>query len=101
MKKNVPKFLIAKNEAASPGAAYIVHTQEPAFVAEIKKFSNIDERDKYMSENEDKEFLIINRVLIIEHKKYLESPDESKRRTYLEKRMKHWIIANYLNSSVF
>ena len=101
MKKNVPKFLIAKNEAASPGAAYIVHTQEPAFVAELKKFQDIDERDRYISDNDDKEFLIINHVLIVEHKRFLESTDQTKRKDYLEKRMKSWVIANVINSSVF
>lgn len=101
MKKNVPKFLIAKNEAASPGAAYIVHTQEPSFIAEIKRFDSLEKRDEYMADNTDKEFLIIDHTFIVEHKRYLEAPEESRQKTYLANKMKHWVIANVINSSVF
>lgn len=96
MKKNVPKFLIAKNEAASPDATYIVHTQEPAFIAEIKKFSDINERDSFISENEGIEIIVVNAVTIIEIKRYLESPDHEKNRSYLDKKIVHWVVASQL-----
>jgi hypothetical protein len=98
MKGTVPKFVIAKNEAASPGAAYVVHTQEPSFIAEVKHFHSIDDRDIYISGNQEAEIIVVNRITVIEIKKYLESSDREKRRTYLNNKLKHWVIANCLNT---
>ena len=96
MKKNVPKFLIARNEAASPDSTYIVHTQEPAFIAELKKFSDISERDSFISENEGIELILVNAVMVIEIKRYLESPDREKNKSYLNKKIVHWVVANLI-----
>lgn len=32
--KTLPKFLIAHNQAANPSGLYVVHTQNPAFIAQ-------------------------------------------------------------------
>ena len=45
--KNLPKFLICRNEGAKPGAIYIVHTQEPAFAATIHKFTDLDAIEEF------------------------------------------------------
>lgn len=41
--KNLPKFLICRNDAAKPGVTYILHSQEPPFVAQIHKFSSLED----------------------------------------------------------
>lgn len=97
MKKNVPKFVLAQNEAAKPGATYVVHTQEPSFIAEILRFSSNEELQEYISRNPEKEIVEVNPRLIIEVRKYLESSDVTKRRGFLDKRIKDWVIANYLS----
>lgn len=94
MKKNVPKFVLAKNEAAAPGTTYLVHTQEPAFIGEIKKFTRVDERDEYIGKHDDREFIEITPLLFVEMKKYLTSNILENRRDYLRKAIKHWLIAN-------
>jgi hypothetical protein len=45
--KNHPKFLICLNNAAAPGKVFLVHTQSPTFLAQIHKFSNIEEIDDF------------------------------------------------------
>ena len=97
MKKNVPKFVLARNEAAAPGHTYLVHTQEPSFIAEIIRFKTRGEKDEYAATHLEKEIIEVSYLVVIEVKKYLESPDHSSRRGFLNERMKHWVIANYLN----
>lgn len=100
-KKNVPKFVLAKNEAAAPGATYIVHTQEPSFIGEIRKFNSLLERDSFVEGNDEKEIILVSPTTLLIVLKYLEAADEGKNRRYLDKRIAHWIIANYLNSDAF
>jgi hypothetical protein len=45
--KNLPKFLICRNEAAKPGVTYILHTQEPSFVAIIHKFPSLEAIEEF------------------------------------------------------
>lgn len=86
--------MLAKNEAAAPGTTYIVHTQEPSFIGEVKRFTSGIERENYVSENTEKEFIEINSFLFVEIKKYLTSDQLDSRREYLRKAVKHWLIAN-------
>ncbi|MCE7061272.1 hypothetical protein [Dyadobacter sp. CY343] len=101
MKKNVPKFLIARNEAAKPGVTYIVHTQEPAFVGEIVRFSSLTERRLYQEENQAKEIIQVTPTTLLVVQNYLESGDKTKRREFLDKQVVHWIVANYINFDAF
>jgi hypothetical protein len=98
MKKTVPKFLIAKNEAAKPGASYIVHTQDPAFIGELFKFETISERTKFINDNSDKEVITINPTTLLIISKYLNAVDQVSDKSYLESKIVHWVIANYLNN---
>lgn len=45
--KNLPKFLICRNEAAALGVIYLVHTQEPAFAATIHKFTSLEAIEQF------------------------------------------------------
>ena len=45
--KNLPKFLICRNEAAAPDVIYIVHNQQPPFVATIRKFSSLEDIEEF------------------------------------------------------
>lgn len=45
--KNLPKFLICRNEGAKSGVIYIIHTQEPSFAATIHKFTNLDAIEEF------------------------------------------------------
>ena len=47
--KNHPKFLICLNDAAAPGKIYLLHTQAPAFLARIHKFSSLEELEVFRS----------------------------------------------------
>ena len=48
--KNPPKFLICRNEAAASGKVYIVHTQQPTFLAVIHDFSSEAEIEEFKRE---------------------------------------------------
>ncbi len=98
--KKPPKFLIAKNEAAQPGAAFVVHTQEPAFIGEIKQFASLLERDDYIEEKLEEDIISITPTTLLVVIKYLESNDRIRNRPFLEKKVAHWLIANFLNSDV-
>lgn len=100
-KKKVPKFVIAKNEAAVPGVTYLVHTQEPSFIGEIKKFARGADRDEYIATNDDMEFIEISPLQFVEIKKYLTSNVLDNRRDYLRSAVKRWVVANYLQSDAF
>ncbi|CAG4992103.1 hypothetical protein DYBT9275_00894 [Dyadobacter sp. CECT 9275] len=101
MKKNVPKFLIAKNEAAKPGSTYLVHTQQPPFIGELLTFDNFDQRNQYIEDNLNKEVISVTHTCLLVILKYLDESTQSKSKPYFENKVVHWIIANYLNSSVF
>jgi len=92
--------VLAKNEAAAPGATYIVHTQEPSFIGEIRMFDNLFERDSFIEQHLDKEIITVTPTTLLIVLKYLDSPDKTKSRDFLDKRVAHWIIANYLNGDV-
>lgn len=96
MKKNVPKFVLAKNEAAKPGVTYIVHTQLPSFIAEIKTFADIQERDVYLESHSDAECIEVGRLIYVVIKKYFEVPLQDTRKESLHRRLKDWVVANYL-----
>lgn len=38
----LPKFLVAQNEQTAPGEVFVLHTQEPAFVAKIVQTNAIE-----------------------------------------------------------
>ena len=50
MKKTLPKFLVAQNEAAKTDTPFIVHTQRPAFVARALSFPDNDALETYLDE---------------------------------------------------
>lgn len=101
MKKKAPKFLIAKNEAAQPGVTFVVHTQEPQFVGEIHRFESLVERNSFISDHSEKEIVQITPTTVLVIINYFNTDVRIKDRKYLENKIVHWIIANYLNSSVF
>ena len=101
MKKNVPKFLIAKNEAAKPGSTYLVHTQEPPFIGELLTFETFEQKNQYVEDNLSKEVISVTRTSLLVILKYLDESGPSKSKPYLENKIVHWIIANYLNSNTF
>ena len=100
MKKKAPKFLIAKNEAAQPGVTFIVHTQEPPFVGEIHSFESLVERNSFVNESE-REIIQITPTTVLVIVNYFNTSIKIKDRKYLESKIVHWVIANYLNSSAF
>jgi len=38
----LPRFLIAQNEQTDPNSQYVVHTQEPAFIAKIVRTNSLE-----------------------------------------------------------
>lgn len=93
--------MLAKNEAAAPGVTYLVHTQEPSFIGEIRKFARGVDRDDFIAGLHDADFIEISPLQILEIKKYLTSSDLENRRDYLRKRIKHWVIANHIRFDAF
>lgn len=83
-----PKFLIAHNEAAQPGAAFIVHTQEPSFVGQILTFTTEEEMQKFIANNE---CVVVDERVVVHLQQYLKSED-FKRIDWLKKKLKHWMI---------
>ena len=88
--------MLAKNDGAALGVTYIVHTQEPSFIGEIRKFDSRLERDTFIETNEENEMIEVTPTALLIVLKYLESPDKSKNRGFLDKRVVHWIISNYI-----
>lgn len=41
--KKPPKFLLCRNEMAAPGRVWVLHTQNPKFMAEIRDYDPRDE----------------------------------------------------------
>ena len=82
-----PKFLIAHNEAAQPGAAFIVHTQDPSFVAQILTFSNEEEMQLFEAQHE---CIRVNDQVLVHVQEYLKSED-FRRIEWLKKKVKHWM----------
>lgn len=87
-----PKFLLAHNEAAQPGAAFIVHTQDPSFVGQILTFTNPEELNQFVSNNE---CVIVNSTTIVHIQEYLSSNDR-RRIDWLKRRLKYW-LRDYFN----
>ncbi|MDF7817912.1 hypothetical protein P1X15_09910 [Runella sp. MFBS21] len=87
-----PKFLITHNEAAQPGAAFIVHTQEPSFVGRIITFEDEEELNQFVNNND---CIIINEQVVVHIYKYLTS-NEFNRIEGLNERLKHWILKNWI-----
>lgn len=83
-----PKFLIAHNEAAQPGAAFIVHTQDPSFVGQILTFTDKEEMKEFIAKND---CVIVNEQVIVHLQQYLTS-NEFRRIDWLKKRLKQWLI---------
>ena len=92
-----PKFLIAHNEAAQPGAAFVVHTQDPSFVGQILTFTNEEQMQQFIKANTSiDDCIIVNEQVLIHLQQYLTS-NEFKRVGWLKKRLKHWLL-DYLST---
>jgi len=51
MKKSLPKFIVGHNVAVNPDSLYLIHTQEPRFIADIlPMIGEIVQIDKIMKE---------------------------------------------------
>lgn len=98
MKKNVPKFLIAKNEGAKSGSTYLVHTQEPPFVGELLKFDTPEDTVRHIEANLRIDIIQITPTCLLQVLKYIVNSDVQEAKPYLENKIVHWIIANYLNN---
>lgn len=94
-----PKFLIAQNKAAKNDAAFIVHTQEPSFIALVHEFDTSIEHEQFVKENQDKELIQVNSKATIEIVKYLNSIDEEKGKAFLQKKLVHWTRENILKEN--
>lgn len=101
MKKKVPKFLIGKNVAAKPDATYVVHTQHPPFVGEILKFDSLLERNQFLEDNSQREVIQITPTTVLIVENYFTPSVSISDHKYLENKIVHWVIANYLNASAF
>lgn len=87
-----PKFLITHNEAAQPKAAFIVHTQDPAFVGKIITFVTDEELQEFLRENNSiDEYIVVNQRVIIHIQQYLTSTN-FRRISWLKKRLKNWLV---------
>lgn len=87
-----PTFLLSHNEAAQPGAAFIVHTHEPAFVGQIISFTNAEELREFVNNNE---CVVVNEQVIVHIMKYFNS-NELRRIDVIKKRLKYWMLANWV-----
>jgi hypothetical protein len=83
-----PKFLIAQNEAAQPGAAFIVHTQDPSFVGQILTFTDKEEMQQFVQQND---CIQVNEQVVVHLQHYLKS-EEFKRFDWLKGKLRHWMI---------
>lgn len=87
-----PKFLITQNEAAQPEAAFIVHTQDPAFVGKIITFENEEELQGFLRDNEPTgEYIVVNQTVVIHIQQYL-TASNFRRIDWLKKRVKNWLV---------
>ncbi|WP_428657562.1 hypothetical protein [Runella sp.] len=87
-----PTFLLAHNEAAQPGAAFIVHTKEPAFIGRIISFNNAEELHQFVNDNE---CVVVNEQVIVHILNYFTS-NEFTRIEVIKKRLKFWMLANWV-----
>jgi|GEM_PF-2714337 len=94
-----PKFLIARNKAARTDAAFIVHTQEPCFIALVHQFDSTIENDQFVKGNEDKELIEVNPKVTLEIIQYMKSDDEEKGKEFLRKKLIHWTRENFLKQN--
>lgn len=94
-----PKFLIAQNKAAKNDAAFIVHTQEPCFIALVHKFDTTKENNEFVNTNQDKELIEVNPKVTIQIVKYMKSNDEEKDKEFLKKKLVHWTRENFLKEN--
>lgn len=94
--KQVPKFLITHNKyAKSSDAVYLVHTQAPSFVAQVKEFDSKESCDLAIQLEDSTVFPVTPTcyAVILE---YLTSEDLDKGKAFLRKRVPAWIRENIL-----
>jgi hypothetical protein len=94
-----PKFLIARNKAARNDAAFIVHTQEPCFLALVHEFDTTIDNDEFVRSNQDKELIEVNAKVTLEIIQYLKSNDEEKGKDFIKKKLVHWTRENFLKEN--
>ena len=70
-------------------------------MGEIKIFDSLIERESFAADNPEKEIIQVTPTTILIVEKYLNTEEKLKDKAYLENKIVHWIIANYLNSDVF
>ncbi|WP_273215539.1 hypothetical protein [Runella zeae] len=87
-----PTFLLTHNEAAQPGAAFVVHTHEPAFVGQIKTFDNNEELQSFVNKNE---CVVVNEQVIVHIMKYFNS-NEFRRIEATKRRLRNWMLKNWI-----
>jgi hypothetical protein len=100
-KKKVPKFVLAKNEAAKAGVMYVVHTQDPPFIGELHRFDSLDNRTQFIEENPDQEVLLVNPTTLLIVHKYFNTDKTIADFGYLQNKIIHWVLANYVNSNAY
>jgi len=94
-----PKFLIAQNKAAKNKAAFIVHTQEPSFIACVHEFITREENALFVKSNQDKELIEVNSKVTLEIIQYMKSDDEQKDKDFLKKKLVFWTRENFLKEN--
>jgi hypothetical protein len=94
-----PKFLIAQNKAAKNKAAFIIHTQEPSFIAQVHEFNTREENGLFIENNQDKELIEVNAKVTIEIIQYLKSKDEENDKVFLKKKLIFWTRENFLKEN--
>lgn len=85
-----PKFIIGHNEAAQPGAAFVVHTQDPSFIGKVVRFEREEELQQFVEANE---CVVVDSTTVIHIEQYLTSNDK-RRINWLKNKLKYWFLNN-------
>lgn len=82
-----------------PDATYIIHTQHPQFVGQLYKFQSLIDRNNFLNEQSEKDIIQVTPTTVLVVESYFQPSVSIKDKKYLENKVVHWVIANYLNSS--
>lgn len=70
-------------------------------MGEIKIFDSLIDRESFIEDNSEKEIIHVTPTTILVVEKYLNTDEKISDKSYLENKIVHWIIANYINSNAF